>query len=212
MWGVRLQLLTQHRQKHPCAVVDQRGDKQRAEQRKGVGCARCKHKERLCQQVDDKRCIVVEPCLINRGANAGEYAVCKVGLQPHLQVVVGRIVPEIQALAAHHGVQVEGGAQRDADCQNDGIRFCQPCAHGPDRAAVQAECPQHRRAGEQQQPDIHGVSPAAKHVDALQGRDEMRGCAEYELDCKNAQQKQDGPLSPGHPAIDALKTGVEVAL
>ena len=204
--------MTQHRQEYPCAVVDQRGDQQRAEQRKGVGRARRKHKEWLCQQVDDERCIVIEPCLIDGRPHAGEYSVCKVGLQPHLQVVVGRIVPEIQALAAHHGMQVEGCAQHDANRQNDGIRFRQPCAHGPGRAAVQAECTQHRRAGEQQQPEVHGVSPAAEHVDALQGRDEMRGCAEYELDCKNAQQKQDGPLSPGHPAIDAFKTGGEVAL
>ena len=133
-------------------------------------------------------------------------------VQPHLQVVVGRIVPEIQALATHHGMQVEGRARHDANRQNDGIRFRQPRAHGPGRAAVQAECTQHRRAGEQQQPEVHGVSPAAEHVDALQGREEMRGCAEYELGSKNAQQKQDGPLSPGHPAIDALKIGGEVAL
>jgi len=78
------------------------------------------------------------------------------------------------------------------------------CANRPRRAAVQAECAQHRRAGEQQQPYIHRIPPAAEHIDSLQRHGKMRRRAEHELDGKNAQQQQDGPLQAGHPAVDAF--------
>ena len=201
----RLHFLTKHRQENPRTVIDQRRDQQRTEQREGVGRAGREHEKRLGQQVDDQRRVVVEPGLIDGGTHAGEHAVGEVGFQPHLQIVVGGVVPQVEALTAHHGVQVERRAGRNADTENDGICLCQLCADGPRRTAVEAEHAQHRRAGEQQQPDIHRIAAAAQHIHGLQPQDKMRRGAAHKLDCKHTQQNQDGPLQAGHPAIQRIK-------
>ncbi|MFR1266089.1 MAG: hypothetical protein ACLSCW_01340 [Gemmiger formicilis] len=54
------------------------------------------------------------------------------------------------------------------------------------------------------EPYIHRIPPAAEHIDSLQRHGKMRRRAEHELDGKNAQQQQDGPLQAGHPAVDAF--------
>lgn len=97
--GLWLQFSAQHRQKQPCTVVDKRRDQQRAEQRKRVCRARREHEERLRQQIDDQRRVVVEPRLVDGRADTGKDAVRKVGFQPHLQIIVGRVVPQIETLA-----------------------------------------------------------------------------------------------------------------
>ena len=202
-------LAAQHRQQHPCAVIDQRGHQKPAQQRKGVGRARREHKERLGQQIDDQRRVIIEPGLIDRRTYAGKYAICKVGFQPDLQVIVGGIVPQVQALPPHHSVQVKGGAGRDADGQHHGVELRQPGIQCFGRAAVKAPGAQHRRAGEQQQPDIHRVPPAAQHINALQRGHKVRHGAAHKFNGKDTQQKQDGPLCTGHPAVKIMQFCLE---